>query len=210
MNENQTGIGGIILKLIVLVGVSGYFIWKDWGMQGAIQLETLKAAIMMAVIAYLLISLYIILIKSNGSFLISLLLLVGLAVLVGMGFDKLIKKGILTDESSLYMVLIIGLLLIFYDIRQLVKCFKPRRQSQPVLSYDEQMRVQSNTGDFKQYMKDDAQTFLDFSYQLEQKLKRKPTANEVMNYIDSLEIEDHGLAEQLYGKRTKIKGICEK
>lgn len=115
MEEYRSGISWIVMKLFIFCGVAALVIWVDTRRNGAFNPEIITAALMFGVLAYLLISL----IKNIG-----FLGAVVAAVAVGFGLDKLLNMGILTDESSFYVVLIIGVLFVVWDAWQVVQYFR--------------------------------------------------------------------------------------
>ena len=115
MEEYRSGISWIVMKIFIFCGVVALVIWVDTRRHGVFNPEIITAALMFGVLAYLLISL----IKNIG-----FLGTVVAAVAVGFGLDKLLNMGILTDESSFYVVLIIGVLFVLWDGWQVVQYFR--------------------------------------------------------------------------------------
>ena len=115
MEEYRSGISWIVMKILIFCGVVALVIWVDTRRNGAFNPEIITAALMFGVLAYLLISL----IKNIG-----FLGTVVAAVAVGFVLDKLLNMGILTDESSFYVVLVIGVLFVLWDAWQVVQYFR--------------------------------------------------------------------------------------
>ncbi len=115
MEDYKSSIYGIILKLIIFLGVIGFIVWLDVRKVGQFEPEVLTTAFMFGILAYLLFTLF-----SK----VGLLPTIVVGVLAGIGLGKLVKLGILTDESSFYVVMFLGALLVFRDIWQVIQYFR--------------------------------------------------------------------------------------
>lgn len=119
LDQNKiTGILTKFIKIIIFVAVLIYFIVnrKSQFHTAAINMDSVSAAIMLAVLAYYAVTMFGVLMRITNSLIISIILLPIITILLCSGLDKLVKSKVMTEQQSFYLVLILGCLVVLLDL----------------------------------------------------------------------------------------------
>ncbi len=174
-----------IFRILIFIGVFIYFIFWGKNNYGHIDLEVIETAVLGSSIAYFLAMIVGIIARLTENLLIGI---IGTLIFVIVALPKIGKKlsAYVSDDNQLYILSAIVVLMVIWDIYSIIKCSKQPKQ----VVYDEFNVIdepEDNNDDVKAFLKNDPKSVLMFQDKLEKKLGRKPSYDELMDYIDSLE-----------------------
>ena len=160
--------------------------------RGAFKIGTVTGRLLMASAVYLISSLFGILLNLSGNYLIAILCTGSLALFLAFKLDEFIAKVPWLNETIVTIVLII------ISVLCIVKVFfilKPKQVADNTLLDDSiKVSIPVYETDLNKAMRDgiksDSQSVFDLSNMLEEQWGRKPTYEEVMDYIDHLVIPE--------------------
>lgn len=187
--ENHSG---KILKILLFFGVFGYLQYYDYS-RGAFKLGTITGGLMMASAVYLIASLFVIILNLSRNYLIAIFGTGALALFLAFKLDKIIAKVSWLNETIVAVILIIfAVLCIAKDFsilkpKQTISPYSPIDFSDTSIPLEEEDPNQT----MRANMKADPQSVLNLSNMLEEQWGRKPTYNEVMDFIDHLAIPEN-------------------
>lgn len=187
--ENHSG---RILKILLFFGVFGYLQYYDYS-RGAFKLGTITGGLMMASAVYLIASLFGIILNLSRNYLIAIFGTGALALFLAFKLDEIIAKVSWLNETIVAVILIIfAVLCIAKDFsilkpKQTISPYSPIDFSDTSIPLEEEDPNQT----MRANMKADPQSFLNLSNMLEEQWGRKPTYNEVMDFIDHLAIPEN-------------------
>lgn len=187
--ENHSG---KILKILLFFGVFAYMQYYDFS-RGAFKLGTVTGGLMIASAAYLIASLFGIILNLSRNYLIAILGTGSLALFLAFKLDEIIAKVSWLNET------IVAVVLIIFTILCIAKDFsilKPKQTISPYLPSDfADTSIPLNKVDpnqtMRENMKANPQSVLNLSNMLEEQWGRKPTYDEVMDFIDHLAIPEN-------------------
>ena len=160
--------------------------------RGAFKIGTVTGGLLMASAVYLISSLFGILLNLSGNYLIAILCTGSLALFLAFKLDEFIAKVSWLNEN------IVATVLIIVSILCIVKDFfiiKPKQVTDNTL-LDDSIKVSIPVYEIdpnkamRDGIKSDSQSVFDLLNMLEEQLGRKPTYEEVMDYIDHLVIPE--------------------
>lgn len=181
-------LGTKTLKIILFVGVFAYLQYYDIS-RGAFTVNSVTAGLMMASVAYLLASLFGIVLNLSRNYLIAIIGTAALALFLAFKLDDVIAStSWLTEGRAAVILGIFAALCLVGDIITIRKSMvAPKvRQYIPIaetVEDDPNIAMRNN-------MKSNSQSVLNLSNMLEKQWGRKPTYDEVMDYIDNLAIPE--------------------
>lgn len=187
--ENHSG---KILKILLFFGVFGYLQYYDYS-HGAFKLGTITGGLMMASAVYLIASLFGIILNLSRNYLIAIFGTGALALFLAFKLDEIIAKVSWLNETIVAVILIIfAVLCIAKDFsilkpKQTISPYSPIDFSDTSIPLEEEDPNQT----MRANMKADPQSVLNLSNMLEEQWGRKPTYNEVMDFIDHLAIPEN-------------------
>lgn len=186
--ENHSG---KILKILLFFGVFAYLQYHDYS-RGAFKIGTVTGGLLMASAVYLISSLFGILLNLSGNYLIAILCTGSLVLFLAFKLDELIAKVPWLNET------IVAIVLIIISVLCIVKDFfilKPKQVADNTL-LDDSIKVSIPVYEtdpnkaMRDGIKSDPQSVFNLSNMLEEQWGRKPTYEEVMDYIDHLVIPE--------------------
>lgn len=198
MDTNNSKVTGLIIKLLFAIGITAFMIWKT-PFHTTSSTDTLITILMIIASVYVLISIYSLMLHACGNYLLAIILTAIVIIVLAYASGTLRKKGLLTVKGSYYVGLAVGILLAAFDIVRVLRHFILAHRFKSIQKNNTLMHT--GTGDLKQHMKEDPQMFLNMANALEQQLGRKPSSDEVMNFIDSSDIDDYEHAKQICSRR---------
>ena len=187
--ENHSG---RILKILLFFGVFGYLQYYDYS-RGAFKLGTITGGVMMASAVYLIASLFGIILNLSRNYLIAIFGTGALALFLAFKLDEIIAKVSWLNETIVAVILIIfAVLCIAKDFsilkpKQTISPYSPIDFSDTSITLEEEDSNQT----MRANMKADPQSVLNLSNMLEEQWGRKPTYDEVMDFIDHLTIPEN-------------------
>ena len=179
-------IGTKILKIILFIGVFGYLQYYDLN-RGAHSMGSVTGGLMMAAAAYLLASLFGVVLSLTMNYAIAIIGTGALAMFLAFKLDEIIAATSWLTEGRVAVAFVaLSVLCLIRDIR-LVKASltQPKTVGEPISPSEEDANVI-----MRRNMKSNPQSVLNLSNMLEEKWGRKPSYDEVMDYIDGLAIPD--------------------
>lgn len=187
--ENHSG---KILKILLFFGVFGYLQYYDYS-RGAFKIGTVTDGLMMASAVYLIASLFGIILNISRNYLIAIFGTGVLALFLAFKLDEIIAKVSWLNETIVVAILIIfAVLCIAKDFsilkpKQTISPYSPSDFADTSTPFDEADPNQT----MRASMKADPQSVLNLSNMLEKQWERKPTYDEVIDFIDHLAIPEN-------------------
>ncbi len=187
--ENHSG---KILKILLFFGVFGYLQYYDYS-RGAFKLGTITGGLMMASAVYLIASLFGIILNLSRNYLIAIFGAGALALFLAFKLDEIIAKVSWLNETIVVVILIIfAVLCIAKDFsiikpKQTIPPYPPSDFADTSTPFDEADPNQT----MRASMKADPQSVLNLSNMLEEQWGRKPSYDEVIDFIDHLAIPEN-------------------
>ena len=187
--ENHSG---KILKILLFFGVFGYLQYYDYS-RGAFKLGTVTGGLMMASAVYLIVSLFGIILNLSRNYIIAIFGTGALALFLAFKLDEIISKVSWLNETIVAVILIIfTILCIAKDFsilkpKQTISPYSPSNFADTSTPLDEADPIQT----MRANMKADPQSVLNLSHVLEEQWGRKPTYDDVMDFIDHLAIPEN-------------------
>ena len=172
---------GKILRILLFFGVFAYLQYHDYS-RGAFKIGTVTGGLLMASAVYLVSSLFGILLNLSGNYLIAILCTGSLALFLAFKLDENIVATVL---------IIVSILCIVKDFFIL----KPKRVTNTTIP-DDSIKVGISLYEtdpnkaMRDSIKSDSQSVFNLSNMLEEQWGRKPTYEEIMDYIDHLVIPE--------------------
>ncbi|MFW5650683.1 MAG: hypothetical protein ACOCNC_04740 [Acetivibrio ethanolgignens] len=187
--ENHSG---KILKILLFFGVFAYLLYYDYS-RDAFKFGTITGGLMMASAVYLIASLFGIILNLSRNYIIAIFGTGALALFFAFKLDEIIAKVSWLNET------IVAVILIIFAILCIAKDFsilKPKQAISPYSPNDfADTSIPLNEVDLNQTMRENMkanpQSVLNLSNMLEEQWGRKPTYDEVMDYIDHLVIPEN-------------------
>ena len=182
---------GKIIRILLFFGVFAYLQYHDYS-RGAFKIGTVTGGLLMASAVYLISSLFGILLNLSGNYLIATLCTGSLALFLAFKLDEFIAKVSWLNEN------IVATVLIIVSILCIVKDFfilKPKQVTNTTIPDDYiKSGISLYETDPNKAMRDsiksDSQSVFNLSNMLEEQWGRKPTYEEIMDYIDHLVIPE--------------------
>lgn len=186
--EKMNKLGTKTLKIILFIGVFSYLQYHD--IKGdAFTINSVTAGIFMASAAYLLASLFGIVLNFTMNYLIAIVGTGALALFLAFKLDEVIAATPLTEELAAIILGTFALLCLIRDIiaikRSLTTPKKEKESTSAIAGVDNDPNISMRIN-----LKSNAQSVLNLSNLLEKQWGRKPTYEEVMDYIDHLGIPE--------------------
>ena len=177
-----------ILKILLFVGVFGYLQYYDIS-RGVHTIDSVTAGLMMASAAYLIASLFGILLALFSNYFIAIVATGALALFLAFKLDEIAASTSWLSEGLAAAILgVLAALCLVRDILTVKKLVVPSK------AVKEEILVGAGRGDpnviMQNNMKFDPQSVLNLSNMLEKQWGRKPSYDEVMDYIDHLAIPE--------------------
>ncbi len=187
--ENHSG---KILKILLFFGVFAYLLYYDYN-RDAFKFGTITGGLMMASAVYLIASLFGIILNLSRNYIIAIFGTGALALFFAFKLDEIIAKVSWLNET------IVAVILIIFAILCIAKDFSILKPKQPISPYSPndfaETSIPLNEVDLNQTMRENMkanpQSVLNLSNMLEEQWGRKPTYDEVMDYIDHLVIPEN-------------------
>ena len=184
--------GTKILEGILFIGVFSYLQYHDIN-RGAFTINSVTAGIIMASAAYLLASLFGIVLSLSRNYFIAIVGTAALALFLAFKLDEVIAKtSWLTEGRAASILGVFAIICLVGDIRTVKKSLAASDMDMaggsimPLNDNDPNVTMRNN-------MKANPQSVLNLSNMLEKQWGRKPTYEEVMDYIDHLAIPEDEL-----------------
>lgn len=179
------------LKILLFIGVFFYLQYYDIK-RSDYTINSVTAGLMMASAAYLIASLFGIVLNLTRNYLLAIIGTAALALFIAFKLDDLIASVSWLTESI--MTLVLGILAIFCLLHDII--FIKRSLSEPPAQSDtktetlpEQDEVEEaptvSTVKAQQLYKENPEWMLELSKRLEQRRGHKPTYEELIDYIDN-------------------------
>ena len=184
--------GAKILKVILFVGVFAYLQYHDVNRE-AFTINSVIAGIMMASAAYLLASLFGIVLSLSKNYLIAIVGTAALALFLAFKIDEVIAKtSWLTEGRAAAFLGGFAIICLVGDIRTVKRSLAA---SDMVMECGSIITPNDNDPNvtMRNNMKANPQSVLNLSNMLEKKWGHKPTYQEVMDYIDHLAVPEDDL-----------------
>ena len=180
--------GTKILKIILFIGVFAYLQYYDIK-RGAFTVNSVTAGIMMASAAYLLASLFGIVLNLTRNYLIAIVGTGALALFLAFKLDEVIAATPLTEGLAAIILGGFALLCFVSDIISIRKSLVAPKEEPENHSASKKADTDINII-MRNDTKSNPQSVLNLSNMLEKQWGRKPTYEEVMDYIDHLVIPE--------------------
>lgn len=184
--------GAKILKVILFIGVFAYLQYYDVN-RGAFTINSVTAGIMMASAAYLLATLFGIVLSLSRNYFIAIVGTAALALFLAFKLDEVIAKtSWLTEGRAAAFLGVFAIICLVGDIWTVKRSLAASDMGvasssiMPTNDNDPNVTMRNN-------MKANPQSVLNLSNMLEKQWGRKPTYEEVMDYIDHLAIPEDEL-----------------
>ena len=184
--------GAKILKVILFIGVFAYLQYYDVN-RGAFTINSVTAGIMMASAAYLLASLFGIVLSLSRNYFVAIVGTAALALFLAFKLDEVIAKtSWLTEGRAAAFLGVFAIVCLVGDIRTVKRSLatsdmgKTDNSIMPPNDSDSNVTMRNN-------MKANPQSVLNLSNMLEKQWGRKPTYKEVIDYIDHLAVPEDDL-----------------
>lgn len=187
---------GKIIRILLFFGVFAYLQYHDYS-RGAFKIGTVTGGLLMASAVYLISSLFGILLNLSGNYLIATLCTGSLALFLAFKLDEFIAKVSWLNEN------IVATVLIIVSILCIVKDFfilKPKQVTNTTIPDDSIPDDYIKSGislyetnpnkAMRDGIKSDSQSVFNLSNMLEEQWGRKPTYEEIIDYIDHLVIPE--------------------
>lgn len=182
-----------ILKIILLIALFICLLRFNFAQESTTGFEAVSGALFLAALAYLLMTLYGFTLESCGNYVLSAIVAVILSFIIIFGMNKLSRKlPWLTDEVSVIIISVLALAIFVKDIRYIKNSFSRGTQGdtpkEPILHPDATPFPSQHERDeeIRKDYKSNPQYVLTIANSLEEQWGRKPTYEEVMNFIDTL------------------------
>ncbi|MEA4989046.1 MAG: hypothetical protein VB095_13380 [Anaerovorax sp.] len=181
--------GTKLLKVILFIGVFSYLQYHDVN-RGTFTINSVTAGIMMGSAAYLLASLFGIVLSLSRNYFIAIVGTAALALFLAFKLDEVIAKTSWLTEGRAAVVLgVFAVICLIGDILAVKKSLVASKSWQePPATEKEDPNISMRNN-----MKTNPQSVLNLSNMLEKQWGRKPTYEEVMDYIDHLAIPEDDL-----------------
>ena len=184
--------GTKILKVILFIGVFAYLQYYDVN-RGAFTINSVTAGIMMASAAYLLASLFGIVLSLSRNYFIAIVGTAALALFLAFKLDEVIAKtSWLTEGLAAAVLGVFAIICLVGDVwavkRSLAISDMGKADNSTIHSNENDLNVTMRNN-----MKANPQSVLNLSNMLEKQWGRKPTYEEVMDYIDHLAVPEDDL-----------------
>lgn len=182
-----------ILKIILLIALFICLLRFNFAQESTTGFEAVSGALFLAALAYLLMTLYGFTLESCRNYVLSAIVAVILSFIIIFGMDKLSRKlPWLTDEVSVIIISVLALAIFVKDIRYIKNSFSRGTQGdtskEPIPHPDATPFPSQHERDeeIRKDYKSNPQYVLTIANSLEEQWGRKPTYEEVMNFIDTL------------------------
>ncbi len=177
-----------IFRILIFIGVFIYFIIWGKNQYGHIDIEVIKTAIIGSSLAYFLSLIVSIIAKLTGNVVIGI---IGTLIFIIVLLPKICKKlsVYVADDNQLYILIACVIIALIWDIISIIKIYKQPKQ----IIYNQtpdNIEQENGDNDIKTLLKNDPQCVLMYQEELENKLGRKPSYDEIMAYIETLELEE--------------------
>lgn len=191
-----------LLKIILSIVVFVWFLRFSLTHGQTFGLEILWGTFFIASLAYLFFTVYGLIFETNKKYVISAIATVILAFIFIFGMANLASKiSWLSDELSSVIIIMVALICLANDIRYVKNSFVKPSQENPanessLHTATSLLTKEEENEEMRKELKSDPHYVLSVSDILEKQLGRKPTYDEIMNYIDNLEMttdEDIGV-----------------
>jgi len=181
--------GTKILKILLFIGVFAYLQYYDLN-RGAHSIASVTEGLMIASAIYLIVSLFGIVLSLSRNYLIAIIGTGVLALLLAFKLDEVIAATSWLTEGRVTAALgaLAGVCLI-RDILLVKTSLTPPRTAREDTSSATTDKEDANTK-MRNDIKSNPQSVLNLSNMLEKRWGRKPSYDEVMDYIDHLVIPD--------------------
>lgn len=177
------------LKIFLFIGVFAYLQYYDVS-RGAFSVNTVTAGLLAASAAYLLASLFGLVLNISRNYLIAIVGTGALALFLAFKLDEVIAKvSWLTEGRTAIILTILAVLCLVGDIFTIKKLMSSQTVEQGSPPMTEASEDDPNTV-MRNNMKLNPQSVLNLSNMLEKQWGRKPSYEEVMDYIDHLVIPE--------------------
>lgn len=190
--------GTKILKILLFIGVFGYLQYQDVKL-GNFTMGSITHGLMMALAAYLIASLFGIVLSLTRNYIIAIIGTGALAVFLGYKLDEVTASISWLTEGRVEAALVaLVILCIIGDIRTVKHTLVPSVAVKEGYTIDGVEKDDVNiTMIMRNNLKKDPQSVLNFSNMLEERWGRKPSYEEVINYIDHQELLEDELEDML-------------
>jgi phosphate/sulfate permease len=176
-------------KIILFVGVFAYLQYHDVS-RGAFSMNTVTGGLLAASAVYLLASLFGLVLNLSRNYLIAIVGTGALALFLAFKLDEVIAKvSWLTEERAAVVLTIFAVLCLVGDIFAIKKSMPAPNVEQDSRPTTEVTEDAPNIA-MRNNMKSNPQSVLNLSNMLEKQWGRKPSYEEVMDYIDHLAIPE--------------------
>lgn len=178
------------LKIILFIGVFGYLQYYDVK-RGAFSFNSITGGLVAASAVYLIASLFGIVLDLTGNYIIAIIGTGALAVFLAYKLDDLIASvSWLTEERMLYILGAFAILLIIRDVVIIKTALSTPSEDtvEPPSAPCERNTESSITAPVKsaqQLCKENPDMMMDISKQIEKRTGRKPTYEELIDYVDN-------------------------
>lgn len=184
--------GTKILKIILFIGVFAYLQYYDVN-RGAFTINSVTAGIIMASAAYLLASIFGIVLSLSRNYLIAIVGTGALVLFLAFKLDEVIARTPWLTEGRATIILgVVAIICLVGDVWAVKRSVGASdtgvasNSIMPSNDNDPNITMRNN-------MKANPQSVLNLSNMLEKQWGRKPTYEEVMDYIDHLAVPDDDL-----------------
>lgn len=177
------------LKIILFIGVFGYLQYHDIS-RGAFSMNSVTGGLLAASAVYLLASLFGLVLLLSRNYFIAIFGTGALALFLAFKLDEVIAKvSWLTEDSAAIILTILAVLCFIRDIFFIKKSMSSPstgKETNTIVETEDDLLNASMRSD----MKSNPQYVLNLSNMLETEWGRKPSYDEVMDYIDHLAIPE--------------------
>lgn len=180
--------GTKILKIILFIGVFAYLQYYDIK-RGVFTVNSVTAGIMMASAAYLLASLFGLVLNLTRNYLIAIVGTGALSLFLAFKLDEVIAATPLTEGIAAIILGAFALICFVSDIISVRKSLAVPKEGLENHSASKGADTDPNIT-MRNDMKSNPQSVLNLSNMLEKQWGRKPTYEEVTDYIDHLGIPE--------------------
>ena len=181
--------GTKVFKILLCLGVFGYLVYHDIS-KGTFSVTTVTAGLALAGVLYLITSLFGIVLLLSGNYLIAIIGTAALALFLAFKLDEVVLNiSWLTEDGAFAVLGVLGGVCMVRDFFLIKRSLTPPKTVTegipPTAPSEEDENEQ-----MRRAMKANPQSVLNLSNMLEERWGRKPSYEEVMDYIDSLVIPE--------------------